>query len=80
MKKILVSAIIMIFFVMAPLVSFSKTAISDGELDAVTAEAGVTLYFGTQATPSMTVTNYSPSVVSYGDGNGFTGYASAGYK
>ena len=72
MKKKLASAIISIFLVLLlPLMSFAKTAISEGELDAVTAQEGVTLDFGTYANPSVTVTNFAPSLLSYGDSGGF---------
>jgi hypothetical protein len=74
MKNILMLAIIAIFLMM-PLASFAKTAISESDLDAVTAEAGVSVVF-TNLTVGGTTTLTS---LSWGDGDGFTGYTAAGY-
>ena len=83
MKKILVFAIITLIFVTMPFMSFAKTPISESEMDAVTAQEGVTLDFdnaaGNLMGGSVNVTNVFPSVISYGDSDGFTGYTGAGY-
>jgi len=76
MKKILASAIIAIFFLMMPFVSFAKTAISDSELGAVSAQHGVTLNFGGG---NVVISNITLSTTSYGDADGFSGYTTAGY-
>jgi len=58
---------------MMPLVSSAKVAISDSDLDAVTARTGVTVTFNN-------VNVYtSLSALSWGDSDGFTGYASPGF-
>lgn len=80
MKRILMLAMI-VAFVMIPLVSFAKTAISDSDLDAVTAKAGISIVF-----TNLTISSLSLSKISWGDSDGvpdgdsvFTGYASKGY-
>jgi len=73
MKRILVLAVIAVF-VMMPLASFAKTAISDSELGSVTAQAGVSIDFS-----GVTVTGVTMTTNSWGDADGFTGYLTAGY-
>jgi hypothetical protein len=76
MKKILVFAIITLIFVTMPFMSFAKTPISESEMDAVTAQEGVTLDF----TDGVYISNPIPGTFSYGDSNGFgTTYTSAGW-
>ncbi len=59
---------------MMPVASFSKIAITDEELDAVQAEAGVSLAL------NVTVGGVTKlSSISWGDPTGFTGYTSPGY-
>lgn len=85
MKKIFTAAIIFIFLVSLPFLSYAKTAISDSELNALTAEAGVTLDFGrgtnTYDNATIHVTNFSPTLFSLGDDNGITpgSYTGAGW-
>jgi hypothetical protein len=62
-------------FVMVPFASFTKTTISDEDLDAVTAAAGVSLTF-TNVTIGGTTTLSS---ISWGDPTGFTGFTQPGY-
>jgi hypothetical protein len=58
MKKILISVLITIF-VMIPLASFAKTAISDSELGTVTGETGVSIDFSSFIIGSTSIgTNY----------------------
>jgi hypothetical protein len=76
MKKILISAIISMFSVMTPFASFAKTAISEGEMDAVIAQTGITLDFSSDG---ITIQNFAPSTISWGDADGFPGYPAAGY-
>ena len=73
MKKILVLTVIALF-VMMPFASFAKTAVSDSDLGAVTAQTGVSIDFS-----GLTVSNVSQSINSWGDDNGFTGYTGAGW-
>ena len=67
-------------FVMIPLVSFAKTTISDSDLNAITAEAGVSIVFN-----NLTISSLSLSKISWGDSNGIpnstytTGYTNAGW-
>lgn len=73
MKKNVMLGIIL-FLMILPLASFAKTAISDADLDAVTAEAGVSIDF-----INLTASNTAITSISWGDSNGFTGYTGAGY-
>jgi hypothetical protein len=73
MKKILVLAVIALF-VMMPFASFAKTAVSDSDLGAVTAQTGVSIDF-----TNLSVTGVTMDVQSWGDNDGFSGYASAGW-
>jgi hypothetical protein len=73
MKRILVLAVIAVF-VMMPLASFAKTAISDSDLSAVTAQEGVTINFD-----NFLISNIQIDVQGWGDNDGFSGYTSAGW-
>jgi hypothetical protein len=73
MKKSLALAVIAVF-VMIPLASFARTAISDSELDSVIAQQGVTIEF-----VSLTINSTSLTSMAWGDAGGFTGYASDGW-
>ena len=73
MKKSLALAIILIF-VMAPLASFARTAISDSELDSVIAQEGVTIEF-----VNVTLNNVSMTTFVWGDADGFTDYTGEGW-
>ena len=74
MKKISILAIAALF-VMLPVVSFAKTAISDSDLETVVAEAGVNISFN-YLTVGGTV---GLSVASWGDSDGFGSYTNAGF-
>lgn len=74
MKKVLLLAVLAVF-VMVPFTSFAKSAISEGDLAAITAQEGVTINFN-----SFTVGAITIGVQGWGDGNGFgTVYTSAGW-
>ena len=73
MKRILVLAVIAVF-VMMPLASFAKTAISDSELSAVTAQEGVTINFD-----NFHISDIQVDVQGFGDADGFSGYTGAGW-
>jgi hypothetical protein len=73
MKRILVLAVIAVF-VMMPLASFAKTAISDSELSAVTAQEGVTINFN-----NFVISDIQVDVQGWGDSDGFSGYTGAGW-
>ncbi|MFZ2395790.1 MAG: DUF6160 family protein [Smithella sp.] len=73
MKKILLLTVIALF-VMMPLASFAKTAITDSELGSVTAQTGVTIDFTGFDLGTITI-----DTVSWGDNNGFTNYATEGW-
>ncbi|MGB5218673.1 MAG: hypothetical protein WBN66_10285 [Smithella sp.] len=85
MKKNLAASIIVIFLLTLPILSFAKTAITDQELETLSAEAGVTLDFSApiytagSVSGSVLVTNWSPAKFSWGDSDGFTGYTSSGW-
>lgn len=80
MKKVVVCVTVLMFLLMMPFVLFAKTSISESEMSAITAQEGVTINFGAGlASSTMTVTNFAPSIVSWGDANGFTGSTGAGY-
>jgi hypothetical protein len=73
-KKNLILAIAALFLTL-PFVLSAKTAIPDSELDAVTAEEGVSITF-----TNVTVGGAAAlTVASWGDEDGFSGYTSAGY-
>jgi hypothetical protein len=74
MKKISI-LVITALLVISPLALFAKTAISDNDLEDVTAETGVSITFNN-------VTVVGPiglTAASWGDSDGFTNYSSAGY-
>jgi hypothetical protein len=76
MKKLLLLMIVTLF-VMMPLASFAKTAISDSDLSAVTAQEGVTINFN-----CFTVGAISIAAQSWGDSDGCStcgGYTTAGW-
>jgi hypothetical protein len=73
MKKIVMLGI-MSLLMMLPGTSLARTAITDADLDAVTAEAGVSIDFN-----NVIVNNATLTSVSWGDPSGFTGYTGAGY-
>ena len=81
MKKIIACVTVAVFCMMMPVLSLAKTVISESELDAVTAQEGVTLDFGigSYTNARVMVTNFSPSLISWGDSDGFTGYTSTGW-
>jgi len=72
MKKILL--LVVAVFVMMPCASLARTAISDSELGAVTAQTGVTIDFH-----DFNLGTISINTVSWGDSNGFGVYTSAGW-
>ena len=77
MKKNLLASIIAIFLLTLPILSFAKTAISDQELETLSAEAGVTLDFSAPTytagsiAGSVMVTNFAPTLFAWGDSDGF---------
>ena len=73
MKKFLALAVITVL-VMMPLVSFAKTAISDSDLDSVTAQSGVSIDFN-----NLSVSGVTLNTQSWGDTDGASGYPGAGY-
>jgi len=74
MKKILLLTVIAVF-VMMPFASFAKTAITDSELGAVTAQTGVTIDFTAFDLGTITI-----DTVSWGDADGFgTTYTGEGW-
>lgn len=68
MKKFLVLTVIAVF-VMIPLASFARTAISDSELNSVIAQQGVTIDFS-----NVTVNSVSLTSIAWGDSDGFGAY------
>ncbi len=73
MKKVLLLTVIALF-VMMPLASFAKTAISESELSELTAQEGVTISFA-----GLAISNVALAVQSWGDSDGFTLYTSSGW-
>lgn len=73
MKKIVMLGILSLLM-MLPGASLAKTAITDADLDAVTAAAGVSIDFN-----NVTVSNATLTSVSWGDPSGFTGYTGEGH-
>ncbi|MCX5848816.1 MAG: hypothetical protein NTW65_05160 [Deltaproteobacteria bacterium] len=73
MKKILLLAIAAIFMMM-PVSAFAKHAITDGDLDNVTGQAGVSINFS-----NFTVGTTTMATMAFGDSDGFTDFASPGY-
>ncbi len=74
MKKPLMLTIVALL-VMMPLAVFAKAIITDKDLEAVTAEAGVTIVFTNVAVGGSTAL----SSISWGDPSGFTDYTYTGY-
>lgn len=74
MKRFLILAVIALF-VMLPLVSFARTVVNDNDLDAITAESGVSIEFTNLSVGNTTTL----SSISWGDPSGFTGYTTPGY-
>jgi hypothetical protein len=74
MKRFLILAVIALF-VMLPLVSFARTVVNDNDLDAITAESGVSIEFTNLSVGNTT----TMSSISWGDPSGFTGYTTPGY-
>jgi alanine racemase len=74
LKRFLTLAILVLFLMM-PLASSAKVAISDSDLDAVTAEAGVSITFNNVTLTSAT----SLGVLSWGDADGFASATSGGF-
>ena len=73
MNRVLMLAVIALL-VMMPFASFARTAISDNDLDAVTAATGVSVAFTNDKVSSVALT-----VTSWGDSDGFSGYSGTGY-
>ncbi len=74
MKKTIVT-FIMTLLLALPASVFAKQLISDSDLEAVTAHEGVSITFvGVYVGNTTTLTS-----VAWGDGDGFTGYTTAGY-
>ena len=73
MKRILLLAVLAVF-VMMPLSSFAKTAISESEMAALTAQEGVTIDMN-----HFNVDDIQIAVQGWGDNDGFSGYGSAGW-
>jgi len=59
---------------MVPSMSFAKSAITESELQGISAQEGVTINFDTFTVGAITI-----SVQGWGDGDGFAGYNSAGW-
>lgn len=74
MKRFLTLAVIALF-VMLPLASFARTVVNDNDLDAITAESGVSIEFTNLSVGNTTTL----SSISWGDTSGFTGYETPGY-
>lgn len=73
MKRILLLAVLAVF-VMMPLSSFAKTAISDSDMAAVTAQEGVTINMS-----NFNIDDIQIGVQGWGDLDGFAGYTGAGW-
>ncbi len=73
MKKHFACMAVTMLIVLAPFVLSAKTVISDEEMSAVIAQEGVTI--------DCVVGAYNPipTLFSYGDSDGFTGYTSPGW-
>lgn len=75
MKRKFIFAIVFIF-IMLPLAAFTKTVISDKELDDVTAEDGVSLDLSQLTLGTVN----TAATISWGDGDGYgSAYTSAGF-
>jgi hypothetical protein len=73
MKKILLLTVIALF-VMMPFASFAKTAVSDSDLGAVTAQSGVSIDFA-----NLSVSGVNVTIQSWGDTDGFGTYSTQGW-
>ncbi|MDI6743351.1 MAG: hypothetical protein QMD11_11515 [Smithella sp.] len=73
MKKIVMLGILSLLM-MLPGLSLARTAITDADLDAVTAAAGVSIDF-----TNVIVSNVTLTSVSWGDPSGFIGYPGEGH-
>ena len=71
MKKIL-TAIVLFVFAVLPMSVMAMQTITDNELSAVTGQAGVSI--NVDLTTNLTI-----GTLAWGDSDGFTGYANAGY-
>ncbi|MHB8137441.1 MAG: DUF6160 family protein [Smithellaceae bacterium] len=71
MKKIL-TALVVFVFVALPMSVMAMTTITDNELSTVTGQAGVSINIDVTA-------NLTIGTVAWGDADGFTGYANAGF-
>lgn len=78
MKKLLTLSVIVLFLMMPP-ASSGKMAISDGDLDAVTATAGVSIYFNNVTIGGAATNITTLNTISIGDPSGFIGYYTPGY-
>ena len=77
MRKKFTSLIVLLVMMMLPLVSFAKVAISERDLNDITAQEGVTINFGCFTLGAITV-----AVSSWGDSDGCSacgGYGAAGW-
>ena len=77
MRKKFTSLIVLLVMMMLPLVSFAKVAISEKDLNDITAQEGVTINFGCFTLGAITV-----AVSSWGDSDGCSacgGYTGAGW-
>jgi hypothetical protein len=76
-RKIFTLLIVLLVMMMLPLVSFAKVAISEKDLNDITAQEGVTINFGCFTLGAITI-----AVSSWGDSDGCStcgGYSSAGW-
>ena len=75
MKKVLLLAVVALF-VMMPLASFAMTTISDSDLNAITAQEGVSIYVNNVTMTGMTMTmSWGQSNISGLTGSPITGFA-----
>jgi hypothetical protein len=72
MKKFILIVIALV--VMMPCASFAKTAITESDLAAVTAQEGVTITFS-----NLAISNVALAIQSWGDADGFSSYLSSGW-
>jgi len=75
MKRFLTLAFIVLFIMLPAASALARTAIDNNELDAITAQEGVSIDFS-NASVGQTTTMTS---ISWGDTSGFTGYTTPGY-
>ena len=84
MKKIVACVTVSLFFVMIPLMSSAKKPLTENEMDATTAQEGVSINFGGAAyTTSHFVVGFDPpDIQSWGEADGCStcgGYTSSGW-